>query len=110
MAILSVVQGLIETEGGKVFELDSSKGSAWLESVSSFRYEPTGANKPYTIPKSSKICPLQPLAQEMAFPESWRLTFVTEFVVAVAVDYLYRMTTGNLKRFATYFDLESGTA
>ncbi|MDQ2100288.1 MAG: hypothetical protein QQW96_21895 [Tychonema bourrellyi B0820] len=29
--------------------------------------------------------------------------------VAVEVaDYLYRMATGNLKGFATYFDLESG--
>jgi hypothetical protein len=31
-------------------------------------------------------------------------------VAAEAADYLYRMVTGNLKRFATYFDLESGTA
>ncbi|MCL1470333.1 hypothetical protein [Argonema antarcticum] len=31
-------------------------------------------------------------------------------VAAEAADYLYRMTAGNLKRFATYFDLESGTA
>jgi len=29
---------------------------------------------------------------------------------AEAADYLYRMAAGNLKRFATYFDLESGTA
>ena len=54
MAIASVVQGLIETEGGKVFELDSSKGSAWVESVNSFRYEPTGANKPYTVRQETK--------------------------------------------------------
>jgi hypothetical protein len=31
-------------------------------------------------------------------------------VAAEAADYLYRMAAGNLKRFATYFDLESGTA
>ena len=31
-------------------------------------------------------------------------------VVAEVADYLYRMAAGNLKRFATYFDLESGTA
>ena len=54
MAIASVVQGLIETEDGKVFELDSCKGSAWLESVTSFRYEPTGANKPYTVRQETK--------------------------------------------------------
>jgi chromosome segregation ATPase len=54
MAIASVVQGLIETEGGKVFELDSPKGSAWLESIASFRYEPTGANKPYTVRQETK--------------------------------------------------------
>ena len=54
MGIASVVQGLIETEDGKVFELDSPKGSTWLESVSSFRYEPTGANKPYTVRHETK--------------------------------------------------------
>lgn len=54
MAIASVVQGLIEIEGGKVFELDSCKGSAWLESIGSFRYEPTGANKPYTVRQETK--------------------------------------------------------
>jgi chromosome segregation ATPase len=54
MAIASVVQGLIETEDGKVFELDSCKGSAWLESIGSFRYEPTGANKPYTVRQEAK--------------------------------------------------------
>jgi len=31
-------------------------------------------------------------------------------VAAEAADYLYRMAAGNLKQFATYFDLESGTA
>jgi len=54
MAIASVVQGLIETEDGKVFELDSPRGSAWLESISSFRYEPTGASKPYTVRQETK--------------------------------------------------------
>jgi len=54
MAIASVVQGLIETEDDKVFELDSCKGSAWLESVGSFRYEPTGVNKPYTVRQETK--------------------------------------------------------
>jgi chromosome segregation ATPase len=54
MAIASVVQGLIETEDGKVFELDSCKGFAWLESIGSFRYEPTGANKPYTVRQETK--------------------------------------------------------
>jgi LuxR family maltose regulon positive regulatory protein len=54
MAIASVVQGLIETEGGKVFELDSPKGSTWVESVTSFRYVPAGASKPYTVRKEAK--------------------------------------------------------
>jgi predicted nucleic acid-binding Zn-ribbon protein len=49
MAIPSVVQGLIEAEGGKVFELDSPKGSAWLETIGSFRFEPSGDGKPCTI-------------------------------------------------------------
>lgn len=31
-------------------------------------------------------------------------------VAAEVADYLYRMAAGNLKRFATYFDLKSGTA
>ena len=54
MTIASVVQGLIETEDGKVFELDSGRGSAWLESVSSFRYVSAGVSKPYTVRKEAK--------------------------------------------------------
>ena len=49
MAIPSVMQGLIETEGGKVFELDSPKGAAWLETIGSFRFEPAGNGKPCTV-------------------------------------------------------------
>jgi chromosome segregation ATPase len=49
MAIPSVMQGLIETEDGKVFELDSSKGAVWLESVGSFRFEPAGDSKACTV-------------------------------------------------------------
>jgi DNA repair exonuclease SbcCD ATPase subunit len=52
MAIPAVVQGTVELDG-KVFELDSPKGSRWLESVTSFRFEPIGANKPYTVRKES---------------------------------------------------------
>jgi len=53
MAIPSVVQGLIETDDGKVLELDSLKGSAWLESIGSFRFEPSGEGKPYTVRKEA---------------------------------------------------------
>jgi chromosome segregation ATPase len=49
MAIPSVVQGTIETEDGKVFELDSPKGAAWLETVGSFRFEPSGDSKACTV-------------------------------------------------------------
>jgi chromosome segregation ATPase len=52
MAIPAVVQGTVELDG-KVFEFDSPKGLAWLKSVTSFRFEPTGANKPYTVRKES---------------------------------------------------------
>jgi len=52
MAIAAVIQGTVEVEG-KVFEFDSPKGSAWLESVKSFRFEPSGTNKPYTARKES---------------------------------------------------------
>jgi hypothetical protein len=55
MAIPSLVQGMIKTEDGKVFKLDSRKGSAWLESIGSFRFEPSGDNKPYTVRKESGI-------------------------------------------------------
>jgi chromosome segregation ATPase len=46
---------MIKTEDGKVFKLDSPKGSAWLESIGSFRFEPSGDNKPYTVRKESGI-------------------------------------------------------
>jgi chromosome segregation ATPase len=55
MAIPSVVQGIIETEEGKVFELETPKGSAWLESIGSFRFEPSGNSKPYTVRKEAGI-------------------------------------------------------
>ena len=55
MTIPSVMQGLIETEDGKVFELGSPKGSAWLESIGSFRFEPSSDSKPYTVRKESGI-------------------------------------------------------
>jgi chromosome segregation ATPase len=53
MAIPSVMQGLIETESGKVFELDSPKGAVWLETIGSFRFEPSGDSKPYTVRKEA---------------------------------------------------------
>ncbi len=55
MVIPSLVQGMIKTEDGKAFKLDSPKGSAWLESIGSFRFEPSGDNKPYTVRKESSI-------------------------------------------------------
>jgi hypothetical protein len=55
MTIPSVIQGLIKTEDGKVFELDSSKGLAWLEEIGSFRFEPSSDSKPYTVRKESGI-------------------------------------------------------
>jgi chromosome segregation ATPase len=48
MAIPSVIQGTIEVEG-KVFELDSPKGTAWLETIGSFRFEPAKDGKPCTV-------------------------------------------------------------
>jgi chromosome segregation ATPase len=55
MTLPSVIQGLIETEKGKVFELDSPKGSAWLESIGSFRFEPSSNSKAYTVRKEAGI-------------------------------------------------------
>ena len=49
------MQGLVEIEDGKVFELETPKGSAWLESIGSFRFEPSGDSKPYTVRKESGI-------------------------------------------------------
>jgi chromosome segregation ATPase len=49
MAIPSVVQGLIETEDGKVFELDSPKGAAWVEAIGSFRFESSSGRKACTV-------------------------------------------------------------
>jgi len=55
MTLPSVIQGWIEVEGGKAFELDSPEGSAWLESVTSFRFEPSGDSKPCTVRKERNI-------------------------------------------------------
>jgi chromosome segregation ATPase len=48
MAIPSVIQGTVEVEG-KVFELDSPKGATWLETISSFRFEPSSGHKACTV-------------------------------------------------------------
>jgi len=53
MALPSVIQGLIKAEDGKVFELDSPEGSAWVETIGSFRFEPTGGGKPCTVRKEA---------------------------------------------------------
>ena len=53
MAIPSVVQGSIETVNGKVFELDSTEGSKWLDSTNSFRFVPKSENRPYTVRRES---------------------------------------------------------
>jgi chromosome segregation ATPase len=53
MAIPLVMQGLIEAEDGKVFELDSPKGAAWVETIGSFRFEPAREGKPYTVRKEA---------------------------------------------------------
>ncbi|MEG4037557.1 hypothetical protein QUA03_27510 [Microcoleus sp. S36b_A4] len=53
MTIPLVRQGLIELDDGKVFELDSARGAAWLESIGSFRFEPSADNKPYTVRKEA---------------------------------------------------------
>jgi chromosome segregation ATPase len=48
MAIPSVIQGTVEVDG-KVFELDSPKGAAWVEAIGSFRFEPSSDSKAYTV-------------------------------------------------------------
>ncbi len=53
MAIPSVVQGMIETEDNKVFELDSPQGTAWVETISSFRFEPSSGHKACTVRRES---------------------------------------------------------
>jgi len=53
MAIAAVIQGTVELDG-KVFEFDSLKGAAWLESAISFRFVPVGLNKPYTVRREAK--------------------------------------------------------
>jgi uncharacterized coiled-coil protein SlyX len=55
MTIPLVVQGIVETEDGKVFELETPKGCAWLESIGSFRFEPSRSSKPYTVRKESGV-------------------------------------------------------
>lgn len=49
--IPSISNGLVEVESGAVFELDSPKGSTWLETTKSFRFIPNSPNTPYTARK-----------------------------------------------------------
>jgi DNA repair exonuclease SbcCD ATPase subunit len=109
MAIPSVVQGLIETEDGKVFELDSSKGAAWVEAIGSFRFEPSGNGKPCTVrrepsgywygcrkvagkvrkkyigkPSEVTVAKLEEVAEALEMPSPPRASKVAEGVAEVA--------------------------
>ena len=53
MAIPSVVQGTIQLDNGVIIDLDSPAGAVWLHSFHSFRFEPIGASKPYTVRRES---------------------------------------------------------
>jgi chromosome segregation ATPase len=61
MAISWVQQGYIQVAGELTYnpdsfdgvKLESPRGLAWLESISSFRFEPTGDGKPYTVRKEA---------------------------------------------------------
>ncbi len=59
MAIASVENGRVHSNekryqpGIDDLLLDSSNGVEWLEWVNSFRYEPTGTSKPYTVRKEA---------------------------------------------------------
>jgi chromosome segregation ATPase len=52
--MLKVVSGLIETESGRVFELESTKGAEWLNTIKSFKYVPTGNYPEFTVRKEGK--------------------------------------------------------
>ena len=49
--ISSISNGLVEVDSGDMFELDSPRGSAWLETVTSFRFISNSPNTPYTARK-----------------------------------------------------------
>jgi len=59
MAIASVENGRVHSNDKRYqpgidgLLLDSSNGVEWLEWVNSFRYEPTGTSKPYTVRKEA---------------------------------------------------------
>jgi chromosome segregation ATPase len=61
MAISWVQQGYIQVAGELTYnpdsfdgvKLESPRGLAWLESISSFRFEPAGDGKPYTVRKEA---------------------------------------------------------
>ncbi len=105
------MQGLIETEGGKVFELDSPKGAAWVETIGSFRFEPVGDGKPYTVRKEASgywygcrkvagkvrkkyigktsevsTAKLEEIAAALEIPPAQRVTQVVEVAQEVAQD------------------------
>jgi len=110
MAIPAVIQGTVEVEG-KVFELDSPKGAAWVEAIGSFRFEPSGDAKPCTvrrepsgywygcrkvagkvrkkyIGKSSEVSTtkLEEIAEALEVPPVPRVNKVTEVAQEVAQD------------------------
>jgi chromosome segregation ATPase len=125
MAIPLVIQGLVETEGGKVFELETPKGLAWLESIGSFRFEPSDNSKPYTVRKEAGIywygcrkiagkvrkkyigkslevtvAKLEEIAEALEIPSVARANKVAEVTHGVAQDRLtaLELQVGNLQK------------
>jgi hypothetical protein len=120
LVVHSVTQGTIETEDGKVFELESPAGLAWLKSATSFRFVPSGANKPFTVRQETKkggdywygyrkvagklhkkyigksselsIAKLEEIAEALNTPQQPRVTQVTEIVIQVTQTNSQRVT------------------
>ena len=54
MSIPTVIAGTIQLDSGKVIEFESPSGLKWLDTINSFRFEPSSPTHAYTVRKEPK--------------------------------------------------------
>jgi len=80
-----------------------------FEALGCFRLPaPTVQQPDLLIPQPEELADNNLSCEQMALLNSQSLS-INQRVAAEAFDYLLQLTTGKLRRFATYFDLESGS-
>ncbi len=89
--------------------LSTNPNDYHFEALGCFRLPaPTVQQPDLLVPQPEELADNNLSCEQMALLNSQSLS-INQRVAAEAFDYLLQLTTGKLRRFATYFDLESGS-